>query len=137
MIPVTSSSSNCAVPQPTPPPETRGGQLTTKTADFFVQIHPSATNDTALHALVARLNGALDSLGSVASARTDLTGSYELVASVVPPSAWVRAWGILRTQLSHLGVLDDAHVSLFIVTNDAAVAEEDRVLWVGRNLRDA
>ena len=140
IIPVTSSSPNCAVPRPTPPPETRGGQLTTKTADFFVQIHPSqpsATNDTALHALVARLNGALDSLGSVASARTDLTGSYELVASVVPASAWVRAWGILRTQLSHLGVLDDAHVSLFIVTNDAAAAEEDRVLWVGRNLRNA
>ena len=44
---------------------------------------------------------------------------------------------ILRTQLSHLGVLDDAHVSLFIVTNDAAAAEEDRVLWEGRNLRDA
>ena len=86
--------------------------------------------------MVARLNGALDSLGSVASARTDLTGSYELVASV-SASAWVRAWGILRTQLSHLGVLDDAHVSLFIVTNDAAVAEEDRVLWVGRNLRTA
>lgn len=136
MIPVTSSSPDCAVPQPTPPPETRGGQLTTKTADFFVQIHPSATNDTALHALVARLNGALDSLGSVASARTDLTGSYELVASV-SASAWVRAWGILRTQLSHLGVLDDAHVSLFIVTNDAAAAEEDRVLWLGRNLRNA
>jgi hypothetical protein len=55
----------------------------------------------------------------------------------VPASAWVRAWGLLRAQLSHLGVLDDAHVSLFIVTNNAAAAEEDRVLWVGRNLRDA
>jgi hypothetical protein len=117
-----------------------GGQLTTTTADFFVQFHPgqpSATNDTALHALVARLNVALDGLGSVASTHMDPTGSYELVASVVPASAWVRAWGILRTQLSHFGVLDDAHVSLFIVTNDAAAAEEDRVLWVGRNLRDA
>jgi hypothetical protein len=56
-----------------------------------------------------------------------------LVASVVPVSAWVRAWGLLRTQLSDLGVLDDAHVSLFIVSEDAAGAEEDRVLWVGRN----
>lgn len=117
-----------------------GGRLTTMTADFFVQIHPSqpsAADDTALHALVARLNGALDSLGSVASARTDPTGSYELVASVVPASAWARAWGLLRPQLSHFGVLGDAHVSLFIVTNNAAAAEEDRVLWVGRNLRDA
>jgi hypothetical protein len=73
------------VPQPTPPPETQGGRLTTTTADFFVQIdpsQPSATDDTVLHALVARLNGALDGLGSVASARTDATGSYELVASV-------------------------------------------------------
>jgi hypothetical protein len=111
-----------------------GGRLKTTTADFFVQIYPSqpsATDDTALHALVARLNGALDGLGSVASARTDPTGSNELVASVV------RAWGLLRPQLSHLGVLDDAHVSLFIVTNDAAATEEDRVLWVGRNVRDA
>jgi hypothetical protein len=117
-----------------------GGRLKTTTADFFVQIYPSqpsATDDTALHALVARLNGALDGLGSVASARTDPTGSNELVASVVPASAWVRAWGLLRPQLSHLGVLDDAHVSLFIVTNDAAAAEEDRVLWGGRNVRDA
>ena len=56
---------------------------------------------------------------------------------MVPVSAWVRAWGLLRTKLSDLGVLDDAHVSLFIVTNDAAAAEEDRVLWVGRNVRDA
>jgi hypothetical protein len=110
------------------------------TADFFVQIHPSqpsATKDTALHPLVAHLNEALDDLGSVASTRTDPTGSYELVASVVPASAWVLAWAILRTQLSGLGVLDDAHVSLFIVSEDAAGVEEDRLLWVGRNLRGA
>ena len=56
---------------------------------------------------------------------------------MVPASAWVRAWTILRTQLSGLGVLDDAHVSLVIVSEDAAGVEEDRLLWVGRNLRGA
>lgn len=109
-------------------------------ADFFIQIRtsqPNSANDTTLHALVARLNGALAGLGSVSSAGMDPTGSYELVASVVPASAWVRAWVILRSQLSDLGVMDDAHVSLFIVTEDATEAEEDRVLWVGRNVKDA
>ena len=132
IVPTCAASDNAA--------EIRGSQLTTMTADFFVQIHPSqpsATKDTALHPLVAHLNEALDDLGSVASTRTDPTGSYELVASVVPASAWVRAWAILRTQLSGLGVLDDAHVSLFIVSEDAAGVEEDRLLWVGRNLRGA
>jgi hypothetical protein len=56
---------------------------------------------------------------------------------VVPASTWVRAWAILRTQLGRLGVLEDAHVSLFIVAGDAAAVEEDRVLWVGCNLREA
>jgi hypothetical protein len=87
--------------------------------------------------LVACLNGALDGLGSVGSAPLDPTGSYELVACVVPASTWVRAWAILRTQLGRLGVLEDAHVSLFIVAGDAAAVEEDRVLWVGCNLREA
>jgi hypothetical protein len=86
--------------------------------------------------VVARLNDALECQGNITSARMDPTGSYELVASVVPASAWVGAWTILRTQLSDLGVLDDAHVSMFIVTENAAEAEEDRVLWVGSNLRE-
>jgi hypothetical protein len=90
MVSVTSSSPNCAVPQQTPPPEPRG-RLTTTTADFFVHIYPSqpsATDDTALHALVARLNGVLGGLGSVASARTDPTGSYELSTSSSLVGAW-------------------------------------------------
>jgi hypothetical protein len=87
--------------------------------------------------VVDRLNGALAGLGNITSARIDPAGSYELVASVAPASAWVGAWTILRSELGDLGVMDDAHVSLFIVAEDAAEAEEDRVLWVGRNLRDA
>ena len=113
--------------------------MTANMADFFIQIQtsqPNEPNDTALHALVARLNGALGGLGSISSARLEPTGAYELVASVAPASAWVQAWAVLRRQLSDLGVLDDAHVSLFIVTDDADQAEEDRVLWVGRNFRD-
>jgi hypothetical protein len=86
--------------------------------------------------VVDRLNDALDGLGSVTSSRTDPTGVSELVVSVVPASAWTQAWAMLGTQLNHLGVLDDAHVSLFIVTENAA-AEQDRVLWVGGNVRDA
>jgi hypothetical protein len=113
------------------------GPLTITTADFFVQIHSRPTGEAALHALVARLNGALGGLGSITSTRTDPTGLCELVASVVPASAWAQAWAILRTQLNYLGVIDDAHVSLFIVAANAAEAKEDRVLWVGRNIRDA
>jgi hypothetical protein len=44
---------------------------------------------------------------------------------------------MLRTQLNHLGVLEDAHVSLFIVAEDTAAVEEDRVLWVGCNVGEA
>jgi hypothetical protein len=60
-----------------------------------------------------------------------------VVACVEPASTWVRAWPILRTQLGQLGVLEDAHVSLFIVADDTEEVEEDRVLWVGCNLREA
>jgi hypothetical protein len=127
---------NCAVPEQTPPPETQG-PLTITTADFFVQIHSRPTGEAALHALVARLNGALGGLCSITSTRTDPTGLCELVASVVPASAWAQAWAILRTHLNCLGVIDDAHVSVFIVAANAAEAKEDRVLWVGRNIRDA
>jgi hypothetical protein len=87
--------------------------------------------------LVARLNSALGGLGSITSTRTDSTGLCELVASVMPASAWPEAWAILRTQLNHLGVIDDAHIGLFIIAANAAEAKEDRVLWVGRNIRDA
>jgi hypothetical protein len=74
-------------------------------------------------------------VGAVRSARLDPAGSYELVACVVPASTWVRAWAMLRTQLRDLGVLEDTHVSLFIITEDAAAVEEDRVLWVGCNVK--
>jgi hypothetical protein len=67
----------------------------------------------------------------------DQTGACDLVASVMPASAWVQAWAVLRTQLRQLGVLDHAHVSLFIVSEDGDQAEEDRVLWVGCNVGDA
>jgi hypothetical protein len=113
------------------------GPLTITTADFFVQIHSRPTGEAALHALVAGLNGALGGLGSITSTRTDPTGLCELVASAVPASAWPEAWAILRTQLNYLGVIDNAHVSLFIVAANAAEAKEDRVLWVGRNIRHA
>ena len=55
----------------------------------------------------------------------------------MPASAWAEAWAILCTQLNFLGVLDDANVSLFIVAANAAEAKEDRVLWVGHNIKDA
>jgi hypothetical protein len=49
----------------------------------------------------------------------------------------VLAWTYRHLRGSRVGVLDDAHVSLFIITENAAEADEDRVLWVGRNLTDA
>lgn len=54
----------------------------------------------------------------------------------MPASTWVRAWTILRTQLKDLGLLEDAHVSLFIIDDNEEV-EEERVLWLDCNIRDA
>jgi hypothetical protein len=87
--------------------------------------------------VVACLNGALSGLGGVTSARLDPAGSYEVVACVVPAWTWVRAWTILRTQLKDLGLLEDAHVSLFIIIDDNEEVEEERVLWFDCNVRDA
>jgi hypothetical protein len=107
--------------------------------DFFVQIHtgqPSSPHHPDLLARAARLDGALGGMGSIGSVGVDPAGRQELIVSLVPASAWVGAWSILRTELNQLGVMDDAMVSLFLVADDTDEAVEDRVLWVGRNVND-